>query len=183
MKYFTKDLWLAWNHQGPLDPNKAIDIGNTAFSEYRQEIEALKAKLGSRIYDFFLNESLHDGRVLSFTVGDGIDHEVNGPRAFDINDSKTRVTMRVLGANLDVLYTLRYEGLRRVVFDFPSDQPLFYNQGDNIGDWGYDEFSVPDGEYIKHEVLFSSGTSIALEFKEFSYEKEPCKGSRYLDSS
>ena len=157
------------------------EIGNAAFNDYRQEVERLRPKLGSRIYEFFATESLHDGRVLSFTVGDGIDHKVNGLHPFDINARKSSVRIQVLGANMNLHYTLNYEGIRRVVFDFPSDEPLFYHEGGNIGDWGYDEFSMPDAEYIRHEVLFSSGTSIVLEFKKFSYLKEPVQGSRYLD--
>jgi len=164
-----------------MDPEKAVEIGNTAFSDYRRELEALRSRLGPRMYKFFSTESLHDGRVLSFTVGDGINHQVGGPKPFDINARQTSVKIQVLGAQMDVLYTLSCEGIRRVVFDFPSDEPLFYGEGDSIGDWGYDEFSAPDARYLRHEVLFSSGTSVVIEFKKFSSLKEACKGSRYLD--
>jgi hypothetical protein len=84
---------------------------------------------------------------------------------------------------MDVLYTLNYQGIRRVVFDFPSDDPLFFAEGDNLGDWGYDEVSAPNSSYLRHEVLFSTGNSIIIEFKKFSYSKEACEGSRYLDSA
>jgi hypothetical protein len=181
MKYFTKDLWLAWNNQGSIDPKKAIEIGNEAFDNYRHELERLKPRLGAQTYEFFTRESLHDGRVLSLIVGDGINHEVGGVKPFDINARQTAVRIQVFGSEMDVLYTLSYEGIRRVVFDFPSDEPLFYHEGDNIGDWGYDEISAPDAKYLRHEVLFSSGTSVVIEFKKFSYSKEACKGSRYLD--
>jgi hypothetical protein len=180
MKYFTKDLWLAWNNQGPIDPKKAIGIGNEAFDNYRHELEMLRTRLGTKTYEFFSTESLHDGRVLSFIVGDGINHQVGGVKPFDINARQTAVRIQVFGSEMDVLYTLSYEGVRRVVFDFPSDEPLFYHEGDNIGDWGYDEVSAPDANYLRHEVLFSSGTSVIVEFKKFSYSKEACKGSRYL---
>ena len=181
MKHFTKDLWLAWNNQGPIDPKKAIEIGKQAFDNYRHELKQLRPRLGSRTYKFFSTESLHDGRVLSFVVGDGIDHEVGGLKPFDINARQTAVRIKVFGSEMDVLYTLSYKGIRRVVFDFPSDDPLFYDEGDNIGDWGYDEVSASNEKYLRHEVLFSSGTSVVIEFKKFSYSKETCEGSRYLD--
>ena len=176
MKYFTKDLWRGWNNQGPIDDKRAAEIGNEAFNNYRHELEQLRPRLGPQAYEFFTTENLHDGRVLSFTVGDGIDHEVGGVKPFDINARQTAVKIQVFGSEMDVLYTLSYEGIRRVVFDFPSDEPLFYQEGGNIGDWGYDEVSAPDAKYFRHEVLFSSGTSIVIEFKTFSYWKEPCKG-------
>lgn len=183
MKYFTKELWLAWNNQGPLDHDKAIEIGNEAFVRYRDELEQLRARLGSETYKFFTSENLHDGRILSFEVGDGINHKVGGSKPFDINARQTAVRIRMVGANIDVLYTLSYKGIRKVVFDFPSDNPLFYAEGDNIGDWGYDEISALDEKYLRHEVLFSSGTSVTIEFKKFSFSKEPCEGSRYIDSN
>ncbi len=181
MKYFTKDLWLAWNKRGPIDPQKAIEIGNEAFDNYRRELEQLRTRLETETYEFFTTESLHDGRVLSFIVGDAIDHEVGGVKPFDINARQTAVRIQVFGSQMDVIYTLSYEGIRRVVFDFPSDEPLFYYEEGNIGDWGYDEISAPDAKYLRHEVLFSSGTSVIIEFKKFSYSKEACEGSRYLD--
>src|SRR2546423_10960733 len=115
MKYFTKDLWLAWNNQGPIDPKKAIKIGNEAFDNYRHELEMLRPRLGWETYEFFATESLHDGRVLSFIVGDGINHRVGGAKPFDINARRTAVRIQVFGSEMDVLYTLSYEGIRSVV--------------------------------------------------------------------
>ena len=170
-----------WNDQGPMDHKKAIEIGNEAFTNYLNDLKQLKPRLGSDAYEFFSSESLHDGRVLSFVVGDGINHKVGGAKPFDINVRQTAVRIQMFGPNIDVLYTLSYEGIRKVVFDFPSDDPLFYDEGGNIGDCGYDEISAPNAEYLRHEVLFSSGTSVIIEFKKFSYLKEACKGSRYID--
>jgi hypothetical protein len=181
MKYFTKDLWLGWNGRGPLDHTKAYELGNEAFTKYRDELTQLEPRLGPAAYEFFTTESLHDGRVLSFVVGDGIDHKVGGATPFDINARQTAVRIEMFGAHIDVHYTLRYEGIRRVVFDFPSDEPLFHFEGGNLGDWGYDEISAPDAEYLRHEVLFSSGTSIIIEFQKFSYSKEYCEGNRYVN--
>jgi len=52
-------------------------------------------------------------------------------------------------------------------------------EGDHIGDWGYDEVTAVDENYLRHEVLFSTGTTILIEFKHFSYEREDCEGTRY----
>jgi len=89
------------------------------------------------------------------------------------------VEIKVLGSQLDVEYTLKYSKLRRVQFDYPSETPLFHEEGEHIGDWGYDELTAIDDNYLRHEVLFASGTTILIDFKDFSYEREPCEGSRY----
>jgi hypothetical protein len=87
--------------------------------------------------------------------------------------------MKALGANLDVLYTLNYTKVKRVVFDYPTDEPLFHLEGSHIGDWGYDELTPADDSYLRHEILFTSGTIILIEFIRFSCTREKCKGTRY----
>lgn len=79
--------------------------------------------------------------------------------------------MKVLGQDLDVLYTLKYTKVKKVVFEFPSEEPLFYDEGDHIGDWGYDELTAADDLYLRHEVLFASGTIILVEFKHFTIQQ------------
>ena len=53
----------------------------------------------------------------------------------------------------------------------PKDS-FVYNERDNIGDWGYDEVSAPDLKYLRHEVLFSSGTSVMWSLKSFHIPKK-----------
>jgi hypothetical protein len=75
---------------------------------------------------------------------------------------------------------LKYGSVRKVVFDYPTDVPLFHHEGGHIGDWGYDEVTAADENYLRHEVLFSSGTTILIEFTQFSFERQACEGTRYL---
>ncbi len=64
-----------------------------------------------------------------------------------------------------------YVGIRRLIFDYPSDKPLFhYHDCGPIGDWGYDELTAVDKTYLRHEVLFSSGTILLIEFMKFKYK-------------
>jgi hypothetical protein len=179
MRYFTKELWLAWNNQGPLDERSAVELGRQNMREYIEQLEQLRPRLSNQTYRFFTKENLHDGRLLAFIAGDAPEHDVHGAKRFDINARNTSVVMKVLGQDLDVLYTLKYTKVRRVVFDYPSDDPLFYDEGDQIGDWGYDELTAADDSFLRHEVLFASGTIMLLEFKHFAYKKESCVGTRY----
>jgi hypothetical protein len=179
MRYFTKELWLGYNNQGPLDGKTAIELGQRNLQEYIKQLEQLRPRLSKQTYRFFKKENLHDGRLLAFIAGDAPEHNIQGAKRFDINARNTSVMMKVLGQNLDMLYTLKYTKVRKVVFDFPSDEPLFYDEGDHIGDWGYDELTAADDAYLRHEILFASGTIIFLEFKHFAYNKEACEGTRY----
>src|SRR5262249_12605110 len=96
----------------------------------------------------------------------------NESKPFNFSSHKTSVRMKVLCPYSDSFYTLEYAGVRRVVFDYPTDDPLFHSTGDHIGDWGYDELTAVDDTYLRHEILFASGTSILIEFKKFSYHRQ-----------
>ena len=180
MKYFTKELWAANNSGDVAASRRAYEQGERNTREYLHQLERLKPRLNEQTHRFFTTENLHDGRLLGFTAGDGVDYDVRGPEIFDINAHRTSARMKVLGENLDVLYTLSYAGVRRVLFDYPTDDPLFHGEGAHVGDWGYDELTAADEDYLRHEILFASGTTILIEFKDFSYEKEGCEGARHL---
>jgi hypothetical protein len=179
MKYFTKEMWLGWNSSDDEEWQRADEQNKRNWLEYQQQFEKLQSRLGPEAYHFFKNEERHDGRLIAFTVGDAINHDVHGALKFDINKHDTTVEIKLIGPELDVLYTLHYKGVKRVIFDYPTDTPLFYEEGDHISDWGYDEVTAVDENYLRHEVLFSTGTTILIEFKHFSYEREDCEGTRY----
>jgi hypothetical protein len=179
MKYFTKELWLGYNDQGPLAGQTAIELGQRNMQEYIEQLEQLRPRLSQQSFRFFKKENLHDGRLWAFIAGDAPEHDVYGARRFDFNAHNPSVVMKVLDQNLKMLFTLRYRKVRKISLDYPSEEPLFHSEGNHIGDWGYDELTAADEQYLRHEVLFASGTIILVEFKAFSYRKERCEGSRY----
>ncbi|HYY93016.1 MAG TPA: hypothetical protein VE713_00765, partial [Pyrinomonadaceae bacterium] len=167
------------NSRSKVEEGRAYEQGELNAREYMRQLEGLKPLLTDEAYRFFTGESLHDGRLLSFAAGDGINFDVHGSDKFDINAQNPSAQMRVLGASLDALYTLRYTEVKKVLFDYPTDDPLFHGEGGHIGDWGYDELTAAGDDYLRHEILFASGTTILIEFRHFSWEREECEGSRY----
>jgi len=63
-------------------------------------------------------------------------------------------------------WKVSYNTVRRVMIDFPSEQPLFYQQGEGFGDWGYHELTDAESGFLRHEVLFASGAVLLFEFRE-----------------
>jgi len=177
---FHERTLAGYNSRSDAEKQRALEQGELNRQEYSRQLEELQPRLSEKAYRFFTDESLHDGRLLAFSAGDSIFHDIHGSEKFDINVHKVTVEMRVLGSNLDVLYTLNYEKVKSLLFDYPSDEPLFHHEGGHIGDWGYDELTAVDDNYLRHEILFASGTSILIEFKDFSYEREGCEGTRYI---
>ena len=173
MKYFTKEMWRGWNSRDDAEQQRARELSDRNWQEYRQELEETSVKTHPQAYEFFKTGERHDGRLISFTVGDAINHDVHGPTKFDINSRDTTVEIKLLSPYLNTLYTLSYSGVRKAVFDYPSDDPLFHYEGGRIDDWGYDEVTAVDEGFLRHEVLFSSGTTILIEFTDL-FQAESC---------
>jgi hypothetical protein len=171
MKFYTPQLWKDWNSDDDSTRRTAIKQADMNAVAYKRQLDDLRIRLGETNYHFFLEEELHDGRLMAFTVGDAIDFDFYGGEKYDINEHNTSVRIRLIGPYMNILYTLDYSEVRRVVFDYMTDEPLFAVLGDHIGDWGYHEISAPDDDYFEHEILFASGTSVRIEFKKFQFQK------------
>jgi len=179
MKYFTPDLWLGWHDEDNSARRQATEQFHRNGDEYLLQLRDVLPRLDKADQDFFENTNLHDGRLVAFIAGDEIDFNIAEAEAFDINSHKTSVRLTVLGPWIDELFTLEYSGVRRAVFDYPTDDPLFHAEGCHLGDWGYDELTAVDDTYLRHEILFASGSSILIEFKKFSHSRQEVNGSRY----
>lgn len=171
MKYFTRELWAGFNTEDADEFRRTDETWRRNRDDYFRQLETLLPRLSKQARRFFTSEDLHDGRLLSFDVGDAPSFDFEAGERLDRNARKTGVSMRVLNYEQDALFVLRYAGLRRAMFDYPTGRPLFAKPGDAVGDWGYHELTAADDGHLRHEVLFSSGTTVLIEFKHFSYRR------------
>lgn len=177
MKIITKKHWAGFNSKDKKINDWALKSSTENFKIYEEQLEALKGRLNKRNWTFF-KSGLHEGRLISFNVGEGLHLDLASSRPLTLRDfNRTTVTMQVVDCWFKAIYDLKYEKVSKTVFDFPSDEPLF--GGESIDDWGYDEISAVDDKTLRHEVLFSAGTTILIEFAKFSYKKAKFEGSRY----
>jgi hypothetical protein len=177
MKIITKKHWLGWNSNDKEVSDWAMKSSDENFKIYAERLEKLRPRLKERNYEFF-KKGLHDGRLISFSVGEGLHLKLENNPLLTLRDfSKTRVWIKVINGEFDAIYDLKYERVSKVVFDFPSDLPIF--SWNSIDDWGYDEISEVDENILRHEVLFSSGSTILIEFEKFSFKKKKYKEGRY----
>ena len=176
MEIITKRHWRGWNSDDQREAEWAVRTSDENILRYAQRLEALRPRLKERNYRFFKG-GLHDGRLIAFCVGDGLHLDLAKMESVSIRDFyKTTVQIKVLDADFAAVYDLKYQGVSRSVFDFPSEEPLW---GNNVDDWGYDELSEVDDRKLRHEILFSSGTTILIEFEKFSFKKTNYDGRRY----
>lgn len=177
MKYFTKELWEGFNADDDRLQKTRKQWERNRKAYFRQ-LEPLKARLTKRAIGFFDGVSLHDGRLIAFTVGDHVQFPPQDLKSLSRNKGQPEVRIEVLNFEQTWLYCMTYTKLRRVVFDYPSQKPLFHEVGGRIDDWGYDELTSSDKSYLQHEILFSSGTTVLIEFQKFSYKRTRVIGSQ-----
>jgi len=165
------ELWLKF--QSAEECGLASEIWNKNLKEYRHQLEGLKNELSTKVFDFFWSESLHDGNLLSFTVinensvkiKDNSDYRVNGKKKKPLN-----VQIQVL--NNQYIYTLLYRQVEGISIHSSVEEELFAGYFKDFGDWGYHELTKGDSSLLCHEILFSTGTNIKIEFSKLNVSKK-----------
>jgi len=169
MKYFTKDLWAEMNQQDNSRTAKVKSQWCKNVKVYQKYLKRVLPDLPKQVQNFFGKVSLHDGMLLSFSTGDKIK---NRKRTVP---TKNFAEIKILEPNYKYIYTLLYSEVRKCMIDYPGESPLFLGEDWTYGDWGYDELYFTKDKWLCHEILFSSGATILLESKHFSYERKSSK--------
>jgi hypothetical protein len=159
MKYFTPELWASWGKPGYAAPPPEED----PFALYRRALEALRGRLEPDVFAFFADADVHDGELIDWTVTDGSrpaplgePRREWGPRS----GLPVRVALRVLDAWDRFIWSIRYTSVRRVEAKYASGE-----WGGGFDDWGYHELTDAGAGFLRHEILFASGSTILVEFR------------------
>ena len=175
MKYFTPQMWLGFN-----SPHSKAALGtwDHRFEAYQKNLKSILPELNSGARRFFQNALvLHDGTLTRMEVGDRIgDAEGKTTRAIA---SRRRLTVRlfVLSDRVDQhCYLLEYKDIGRIELNYPGKMKLFpAGMFSNLGDWGYDELTSVGNGLFRHEILFSSGATICIDFRQVSVRRKHAK--------
>jgi hypothetical protein len=106
-------------------------------------------------------------------VGDRIG-DADGKTTRDIaNRRQLVVRLFVLSDRVDQhCYRLEYKNIDRIELNYPGKMKLFPSgMFSNLGDWGYDELTSVANGLFRHEILFSSGASIIIDFRQASVRR------------
>ena len=145
-----------------------------AFQEYRQQLAALRGRLSDEAFSFFDQADIHDGELLNFQIVDGSrpppSSDPTKPWETSMNHP-VRAELTVLDAKGEFVWHLSYSALRRVVVDYPGQETLFYQEGEGFGDLGYHELTDAGNSFLRHDILFASGSTLAVEFKSLAVRK------------
>ena len=167
MKFFTKELWLALQHT-PL-PDDIFLRHKEAIGAYRAQLDALRSRLSPEAFQFFRDADVHDGELLELVIADGSrPAPLSEPmRSWTTaHNHPVRVKLSVLDAWDKLVWHISYTTVRRVVVDYPTEEPLFYREGNGFGDWGHHELTDAGSGFLRHEILFATGAVLLFEFAE-----------------
>jgi hypothetical protein len=119
MKYFTYDLLAAandWTVQSEEERGRAEAEWAKAVKNYFRDLEKLKTRVSAPALDFFQNgggeSGLHDGRLISASVGDGLDYPADGISPFYLCRRTMTARLEFLNYEQDRLYTFDLRGVR-----------------------------------------------------------------------
>jgi hypothetical protein len=170
MKYFTPQLWIGFN-----SPRRqaAFKTWDKRFKAYKRTLRTILPRLNPQGRRFFQNVLvLHDGTLTRLEVGNRIWDPGREGRRGDINRCKVAVRMFVLSDSFDRVCELEYKEVTRVDLNFPGKLELFpFGKFPNFGDWGYDELTLVGKRLFRHDILFASGATIAIEFQDFGFSR------------
>ena len=174
MKFFTKELWLALQQTPP--PNDIHLRHTEAIKAYHAQLDELRSRLSPEAFQFFRDADVHDSELLQLAITDG---SRPAPLSEPVRPWTTprhhpiRVTLSVLDAWDKLVWHISYKTVRRVVVDYPSEKPLFYQDGKGFGDWGHQELTDASSGFLRHEILFATGAVLLFEFGEVEVTSEP----------
>lgn len=164
MKYFTQDN---------------ISSGKWArdFRAYHKQLDKLQGRISRQAWNFFAlgfgGWGLHDATLLSLSVGDGLDHPLDGSRPFNFDKEKTKVRLLILNRKQTMLYSFLCSKIRKVAFNYPRQNPRW--DGHRIEHLDRYELTSADKKHLRLEILFSSQVKVLVEFGQLKFRRQLVK--------
>ncbi|MGH4139223.1 hypothetical protein [Clostridium sp.] len=152
MKYFTLDLWRGSNSDSEKIIDESIAEWNKNAKAYNEVFESIQNRFSKKFLKSYLcNERFHDYTIKNIKINNK-DKRGENPMSIDIFITYSLITWKITYKNV-VKFSINYE--------------QWEGEGTCIGfdDWGYDEFIPVNEDILSHEILFVSGATILIYFK------------------
>jgi len=167
MKYSTKEVcFFGINSSDTMRRARAERQGQLNYRYYKRQLSRVLQKMAPRYRAFFEDKSqLHDSNVHQIVFG-----STHYARK-DQHKNKNYVELYVTHCQNGKVYVLRYLNIRKCIFDHPSTQIIYFERNKPLlMDWYTDELRITRDGWFIHEIIFSSGATLLIEFERFSYK-------------
>jgi hypothetical protein len=144
------------------------------YKAYRKQLARLEGRISRQAWNFFAfgfgGWGLHDGHLLTFTVGDGVDHPIDRSRPFDFNKGKTKARILFLNRKQTLLYSFVCTNIRRAVFNYPvQDTRWDWHRIELLETY---ELTAVNKRYLSLEFSFSSNATLLVEFGALKFTRQ-----------
>ena len=175
MKYFPYELVAAGDdliEQSAPELRRAQKRFLATIEKYHLELERLKPRISLAAWDFFRHglgeRGLHDGRLLSLRVGDGLDYSADGTSPFMLNRQRTSALVEFLNYEQSFHYTFDLRRVSRVSMDLFIEEGSFAK---SLGDLYIYELAAIDEQILQVGFLFATGATISIEFERLVFRR------------
>jgi hypothetical protein len=179
MKYFSYELIATcneWTDPTARELRLARKRLHAAYEKYFKELESLKPRLSAAAWNFFRygrdDTGLHDGRLLSFRIGDGLDYTPDGSSPFKLNYQRTSALVEFLNYEQAFHYTFDLRRVRQVQTDLFIDEELFAK---SLGDLYLLELTETADKDLQLAFLFATGATMVIKFKRLVFRRRRLK--------
>ena len=183
MRYFTYELVAAandWVQQTAAEHRKAEARLANAIRKYQRQLEPLESRISRDAWQFFRNgfgsKSLHDARLLSLQVGDGLGYTADGKQPFLLNRRPASVLVEFLNYEQNARFSFALHRVTRLSCDLFVEKESYSK---SIGDLYIHELTAA-GNDLQLGLLFASGASIVVRFGKLVFRRKPLKRSYEL---
>jgi hypothetical protein len=105
----------------------------------------LKKRFSKRFLDIYLKNSFHDLKIKDIIVID--------------SNKNSQPNIEITIGGYGQYYRITYKRVKK--FEIKYEEGIW----PGFDDWGYDEFLPIDDQYLSHEILFASDSTIYIQFK------------------
>lgn len=176
MRYFTYELIAAandWITQSQTARRNAEQRLQSILKEYQRRLDALEHRVSRGAWQFFRygfgSKSLHDGRLLSLRVGDGLTYTPNGSSPFFLNRQRASAIIEFLNYEQDLHYVFDLRGINRIFSDLFVEKESYAR---SVGDLYIYELTDAGNDRLRLGFLFASGASIVVEFETMVFRRK-----------
>ena len=179
MKYFSYELIAAangWPGQSESDRVEAEKRFWAQVDAYYRELETLKTRVSRAAWQFFRHGfgryGLHDARLLSLSVGDGLNFVADGKTPFLLNRQHTSARIEFLNFEQDLHYVFALKRVSRVLTELFIDEDQMC---ECLGDLNTCELTSVNEKCLQLGLIFSTGATITLQFRKLVFRRRRIK--------
>lgn len=142
---------------------------------YINNLKSLEPRFSKRVHQFFLKHSFHDAYIYDIKFI----NRTKPLQSSKVNQSYVQITLHDRNG---YDYVVTYKGVIQFQIDYDAARCIYFDEDKTcydkafiVHEWGYDELTAFDHNYLSHEILTHSEAIIKVIFKKLDYKRLPLR--------